>query len=205
MNDLAAAPASASSGAELGDARRGARRVALRRAVTTTDGFRPVSRVPGIGASAEPTRPSSSSARAATLSRRVKRDREYVERRRRIVRCSGELLPRLEWARAIPVRYGPSPPPTSPIPSNQRRERRAAASRVMLLAVIDLGDTYRRLARPWTPEDLAAHYDRASQHGLRRAASPEGARPIPPAGQGDPAGRNGQHDHPHAPRVAAAS
>jgi hypothetical protein len=49
----------------------------------------------------------------------------------------------------------------------------------MLLAVIDLGDTYRRLARPWTPDELAAHFDRASQHGRRRAASPEGARPIP--------------------------
>jgi hypothetical protein len=49
----------------------------------------------------------------------------------------------------------------------------------MLLAVIDLDDTYDQRARPWTPEDLAAHYDRASQHGRRRAVSPEGARPIP--------------------------
>jgi hypothetical protein len=49
----------------------------------------------------------------------------------------------------------------------------------MLLAVIDLGDTYRQLARPWTPEDLAAHYDRARQHGRRRRAPrPEDARPI---------------------------
>jgi hypothetical protein len=45
--------------------------------------------------------------------------------------------------------------------------------------VIDLDDTYRRLAGPWTHEQLAAHYHSAHRHGERTANDPEPARPIP--------------------------
>ena len=45
--------------------------------------------------------------------------------------------------------------------------------------MIDLDDTYRRLAGPWTHEQLAAHYHSAHRHGERTANDAESARPIP--------------------------
>ena len=44
--------------------------------------------------------------------------------------------------------------------------------------MIDLDDTYRRLAGPWTHEQLAAHYHSAHRYGERTANDAE-ARPIP--------------------------
>ncbi len=44
--------------------------------------------------------------------------------------------------------------------------------------MIDLYDTYRRLAGPWTHEQLAAHYHSAHRHGERTANDAEPARPI---------------------------
>ena len=45
--------------------------------------------------------------------------------------------------------------------------------------MIDLAHTYRGLTRSWTPDELAASYDRAHRHGRRRAAQPDSPRPIP--------------------------
>jgi len=45
--------------------------------------------------------------------------------------------------------------------------------------VIDLDDTYRRLARPASHEQLAAHYRTALRHGGHLVNAPEPARPIP--------------------------
>ena len=45
--------------------------------------------------------------------------------------------------------------------------------------MINLDDTYRRLAQPSTSEQLAAHYHAAHQHRPRLTDRPELARPIP--------------------------
>lgn len=72
----------------------------------------------------------------------------------------------------------------------RRTRTRPAARRVMLPLVIDLEDTYRRLARPWAHEQLAARYEDARRPGAARGGQgddpprPIGvlATAIPPAG-----------------------
>ena len=69
--------------------------------------------------------------------------------------------------------------------------------------MIDLDDTYCRLARPWTHTELAAHYRsrRTSRSGVLRPVGRSHATYRTP-GHRDPSGRHPQRGDPRAPRIA---
>src|SRR5438477_11942017 len=111
---------------------------------------------------------SATSAAAAIATRRARGDsRLSAERSQAIIGPPPESRARFQAGHAIPPRYGPAP--RAPRPPRFRpsaedapacRPRHAADRRV-----IDLEDTYRRLAHTWTRDQLAAAYHDADRRG----------------------------------------
>jgi hypothetical protein len=117
---------------------------------------------------------SATSAAAAIATRRARGDsRSSTECSRPIIGPAPQTRARFQADHAIPRRYGPATRIPRP-PPFQRSAEDAAAGGSRHAAdqrVIDLEDTYRRLAQPWSRDQLAACYhdaDRRGAEGLGR-------------------------------------
>jgi hypothetical protein len=113
---------------------------------------------------------SATSAAAAIATRRARGDSCLsTECSKAIIGPQPESRARFHAGHAIPPRYGlaplaPRPPRLRPTAQHASTgcSRHAAGQRV-----IDLDDTYRRLARPWSREQLADLYRAADERGAR--------------------------------------